>query len=139
MEKGGKLFLIRLPYWLGIVADALWAAALFSPTLFGLLTGRPDFNPDIEVRLIMGIGGTLMTGWTLLLIWALQEPVGRRAVSLLTAFPVVFGMFVIAMIGFIRGGTVNVWILCKTTVLFFSMIASYLLARGIERQRAQGE
>ena len=36
--------------------------------------------------LIMAIGGTLMTGWTLLLVWALQDPIGRRAVILLTAY-----------------------------------------------------
>ena len=64
MGDASKLFLIKLPYWLGIAADALWAVALFSPRVFGLLTGRPGFSPDLEVRLIMSIGGTLMTGWT---------------------------------------------------------------------------
>jgi hypothetical protein len=128
MGNSGKIFLIKLPYWLGIAADALWAVALFSPTIFGLLTGRPGFNPGFEVRLIMSIGGTLMTGWTFLLIWALQDPVGRRAVILLTAFPVVFGLFLIAMVGFIKGGTFSAWILCKTAVLFVSMVTSYVLA-----------
>ncbi len=130
----GKMFLIRLPYWLGIAADALWAVALFSPKVFGLLTGRPDFKPDLEVQLIMGIGGTLMTGWTFLLIWALQDPIGRRAVILLTAFPVVFGMFLVALVGFIKGGTFSAWILCKTTVLFVSMVASYWLAREMQQR-----
>ena len=130
----GKKFLIKLPYWLGIAADALWAIALLSPTVFGFLLGRPDFNPDLEVRLIMAIGGTLMTGWTCLLIWALQDPIGRRAVILLTAFPVVFGMFLIALAGFIKGGTFNAWILAKTTILFVSMVVSFGLARGVQHQ-----
>jgi len=129
-----KMFLIKLPYWLGIGADALWAIALFSPTVFGLLLGRPDFNPELEVRLIMAIGGTLMTGWTCLLIWALQDPIGRRAVILLTAFPVVFGMFLIALAGFIKGGTFSAWILIKTTILFVSMVVSFGLARGVQHQ-----
>ena len=134
MGNPGKMLLIKLPYWLGIAADALWALALFSPPVFGLLTGRPDFDPDLEIRLIMGIGGTLMTGWTCLLIWAVQDPVGRRAVILLTAFPVVFGLFLIALVGFIKGGTFSAWILCKTTVLFVSMVTSYVLARGMEER-----
>lgn len=129
-----KMFLIKLPYWLGIGADALWAIALLSPTVFGLLLGRPDFNPELEVRLIMAIGGTLMTGWTCLLIWALQDPIGRRAVILLTAFPVVFGMFLIALAGFIKGGTFSAWILIKTTILFVLMVVSFGLARGVQHQ-----
>lgn len=133
MENARKLFLIKLPYWLGIAADALWAVALFSPRVFGLLTGRKGFTPDLEVQLIMGIGGTLMTGWTFLLIWALQDPIGRRAVILLTAFPVVFGLFLVALVGLIEGGTFNVWILAKTIVLFVSMVASYVLARGVQQ------
>ena len=134
METRQKMFLIRLPYWLGIAADALWAVALFSPTVFGALLGRPDFQPETEVRLIMAIGGILMTGWTCLLVWALQDPIGRRAVILLTAFPVVFGLFLVALVGFIKGGTFSAWILAKTTVLFLSMVTSYGLARGMQQR-----
>jgi hypothetical protein len=134
MEIRQKMFLIRLPYWLGIVADALWAVALFSPTVFGLLLGRPDFQPETEVRLIMAIGGTLMAGWTCLLAWALQDPIGRRAVILLTAFPVVFGLFLVALVGFIKGGAFSAWILAKTTLLFLTMLTSYGLARGVQQQ-----
>ena len=32
-----KLWLIKLPYWLGIAADALWAIALFFPVVFGVM------------------------------------------------------------------------------------------------------
>jgi hypothetical protein len=134
METQGRMFLIKLPYWLGIGADAIWAVALFSPAAFGLLLGRPEFDPETEVRLIMAIGGTLMTGWTCLLIWAVQDPVGRRAVILLTAFPVVFGMFLIALVGFIKGGAFSAWILVKTTILFVSMVASYGLARRTQQE-----
>lgn len=132
------MFLVKLPYWLGIAADALWAVALFFPPVFGLLAGRPGFDPELEVRLIMGIGGTLMTGWTVLLIWALRDPVGRRGVILITAFPVVFGLFLIALVGFVQGGTSNLWILTKTAVLFVSMVASFVLARRMNRREAAG-
>jgi hypothetical protein len=122
------MFLIRLPYWLGIGADALWSVALFYPPLFGLLTGNPDFDPDIQVRLIMGIGGTLMTGWTLLLIWAVRQPIERRFVILLTAYPVVLGLFIVSLIGYLGGMTSNLWLLAKTIVLMISMTTSYILS-----------
>jgi len=131
-EDVRRLFLIKIAYWLGIAADALWAVALFVPGVFGILTGNPEFDPDVQVRLIMGIGGTLMTGWTFLLIWAVRKPVERRVVILLTAFPVVFGLFVVALIGFFGGIKSNIWILVKTIVLMISMITSYLLASKMD-------
>ena len=127
---------IKMPYWLGIVADALWVAGLFSPVVFGILTGTPDFDPDLQIRLIMGMGGSLMAGWTLLLLWAVQQPVERRFVILLTAFPVVFGMFVIALIGFLNGNTTNLWLIFKTVVLMVSMVTSFFLAQKMGRKNS---
>lgn len=126
-----RMLLIKLPYWLGVGADALWALAMFFPALFAFLTGNPQFQLEIQVRTIMAMGGTLFTGWTILLIWAVREPVERRFVILLTAF-VVFGLFIVALLGFLNGNTVNLWILVKTTVLFILMINSYILAGKTE-------
>jgi len=134
-EQMKKMFWIKVAYWLGITADALWAIALLVPSVFGMLLGNTEFNPDMQTRLIMGIGGSLMTGWTFLLLWAVRKPIERRMVILLTAFPVVFGMFVVALIGFMGGGTSNIWILVKTLVLMISMVTSYILAGKIERKK----
>ena len=132
-EQENRLFWIRLPYWLGIAADALWSVALIFPQVFGGLTGSPGFDPDLQVRRIMGIGGSLMAGWTLLLIWAVRKPIERRAVILLTAFPVVFGLFVVTLLGFLSGSAPPMWILAKTIILFLSMITSYLLATQLSK------
>lgn len=123
-----KLVFIKFTYWLGIVADALWFIALLFPSVFGLLLGNSEFNPAMPVRLIMGIGASLMLGWTFLLIWAVRRPIERRVVSLLTAFPVVTGLFIVALLGFIDGNSSNIWILAKTTLLFICMLTSYFLA-----------
>ena len=128
-------FAIVLPYWLGIGADALWAIALFVPRVFSALTGNPDFDPEQDVRVVMAMGGVLMTGWTILLIWAVREPIDRRFVILLTAFPVVFGFFVITVIQVLDGNDFQLWIVIKTTVLFVSMLGSYLLASSAARSR----
>lgn len=123
-----KTLAITGPYWLGIVADALWAIALFVPRIFGTLTGTPDFDPDLDFRLVMAIGGVLMTGWTILLLWAVRRPIERRFVILITAFPVVFGLFMIALAQVLQGNSFQIWILVKTTILFVSMFGSYVLA-----------
>ena len=127
-EQKKRLFVIKIAYWLGIGADALWAVGLLVPQVFGILTGNPDFHPDVQTRLIMGIGASLMTGWTCLLVWAVRKPIERRGVILLTAFPVVFGLFIVALIGFFGGNTWNLWILIKTTILIISMVTSYILS-----------
>ena len=128
------MFLIKLAYWLGIGADALWAIGLLFPTVFGMLTGQPDFDPGVQIRLIMGIGGSLMTGWTLLLLWAIKKPIERRFVILLTAFPVVFGLTVVTYFGYAGGNTFNLWILIKNSILIISMLTSYILAgKAVEK------
>ena len=127
-----RMIFIKTSYWLGIAADALWAFALLVPTVLGILLGNADFNPNMQTRLIMGIGGSLMTGWTFLLIWAVQKPIERRMVALLTAFPVVFGLFILALLGYLGGNTSNLWILIKTTILFLCMITNYIFATKIE-------
>jgi hypothetical protein len=96
------------------------------------MIGNANFNPDLQIRLIMAIGGILMTGWTCLLYWGVRKPIERRMVALLTAFPVVFGLFFVSLIGFLNGNTSNIWILIKLIILFITMITSYILTRKIE-------
>jgi len=129
-----KLLVIKLAYWLGIVADAFWAAALSIPSLFGAFIGRPDFEPDFQTRLIMWIGAVLMTGWTLLLIWAVKKPIERRVIILVTAVPVVLGLFMIAVVDYLNGNSFVQWIIIKCTILIFAMIASYVFSSKIAKR-----
>ena len=103
-------------------------ACSFLSSFFRFLTGQKNFNPDLQVRLIMGIGASLMAGWTLLLMWGVQKPKERRFVIFLTAFPVVFGLFIVTLISFLNSNNSNLWILIKTAFLFVVMINSYIIA-----------
>ena len=89
-----KILLLRVCYWIGAVADAVSAIVMLSPKLGGSMYGIPDFNPAYEYRYAMGLGVSLMLGWTFLLIWADRRPVERRGVLLLTVFPVLFGLII---------------------------------------------
>ena len=130
-----RLYFVKLAYWLGIGADALWAVALFIPPLFGILIGRPDFEPDLQSRSVMWIAGSLMIGWTLLLFWAIRKPVERRVVILLTAIPVVLGMFITSIVDYSNGNTFILWILIKCPILLISMITSYMLSSRIAKEK----
>jgi hypothetical protein len=93
-EMRGKILLLRCCYWIGAVADALSAIIMVSPTLGGSIYGIPDFHPGAEYRYAMGLGASLMIGWTFLLIWADRRPLERRGVLLLTVFPVLLGLII---------------------------------------------
>ena len=123
-----RMFLIKLPYWLGIGADALWAIGLLFPAVYRLLMGMPDFNPDFQITQIMRVGGILMTGWTVLLIWAVMKPIERRFVILITAIPVVFGLMLVSLMNITTGAPFPTWIFIKTIILFITMLISYFLA-----------
>jgi hypothetical protein len=132
MNKG--LGIIKLSYALGIFADALWTLAFFLPNVFGLLTNNLNFNPNFETRIIMGMAGSLMLGWTLLLIWAYLKPIERRFILILTAFPVVFCLFIITLISLFNNKTFAIWISIKTLLIILLMTYSYYKANKIAKK-----
>jgi len=134
MTAKSKLLTMQAAYWLGVIADALWTVALVSPTLFGRLTGRPGFEPDLPFRLTMGIGASLMAGWTLLLVWASRKPVERRGVLLLTACPVITGLAVVAVVGIVNGGASTFWIPGKLVLLFGLMLTGFHFGNQLARE-----
>lgn len=134
MNEQTKLKILRTVCWIGVAADALWSLALVSPWLYGILTGRPQLQINLSMRLTMGIAASLMMGWTLLLAWAAVNPVERKAVLLLTAFPVLFGLIIVAVAGLINGNVANIWILVKCTILTVAMLAGYHLANSITKE-----
>ena len=76
-----------------------------------------------------------MFGWTALLYWAYLRPVERKGVLLLTVFPVIVGLALTTLYGFLNGyipieGAVPVWIL--QTVLTIIFLSAYSLARDSE-------
>jgi hypothetical protein len=83
---------LRISYWVGAVVDLLAAVQMLCPPLFGLAMGLPGFAPGIEYRYAMGMGASLMVGWTALLLWADRRPLERKGVLPLTVLPVIAGL-----------------------------------------------
>ena len=131
MNESTKIKTLRAICWVGVAADALWAVALVYPSLYGLLTGQPQLPIDLSLRLAMGIGASLMMGWTLLLAWTAKNPVERKAVLLLTAFPVIFGLIIVAGTGWIHGNAANIWIVVKCAILAAAMLSGYHMANSL--------
>ena len=73
---------LKASYIVGAVADGL----------IGILMLLPGRMGEAEFRYPMGLGSSLMFGWTALLLWAYRRPMERKRVLLITIFPVISGL-----------------------------------------------
>jgi len=73
---------LRASYIAGGVADLVIGILILVPSRMG----------ETEFRYAMGVGATMVFGWTALLLWAYMKPVERKGVLLLTIFPVITGL-----------------------------------------------
>ncbi len=74
--------LLRISFAAGAVTDALALGPMLVPAMARLMWGFDDTS--VIYQYAMGYGAALMLGWTLLLLWAYQRPIERKAVALLT-------------------------------------------------------
>jgi hypothetical protein len=122
---------LRISYWVGAVADGVAAMAMFAQAVFARPSPLSDYVPEIPYRYAIALAGSLMLGWTALLIWADRRPYERRGVLVITIM-VIFGLassgiFAVAF-GFIALKRLTP-ILLFQTVLVLLFAASYLSSR----------
>ena len=126
---------LRISYWTGVVADGFFAIALAYPKLWGLALGIAPFAPDLQHRMDMGVGASLMLSWTILLLWADRRPLERKGVLLLTVFPALTCLAITGIASVISGANslhnmLPVFIMQSALAALF--LASYILARCAE-------
>jgi len=80
---------LRISYWVGAVADAVAAVVMLTQAIFAHQSPLTAYVPEVPYRYAMGLAGSLMLGWTLLLIWADRRPLERRGVLLITNIVIV--------------------------------------------------
>jgi len=76
---------LRISYWVGAVADGIAAVMMFAQAILGQQSPLTHYVPETPYRYAMGLAGSLMLGWTILLLWADREPVARRGVLMITS------------------------------------------------------
>ena len=112
-----KIIWLRIGYWVGAVADGLAAVRML----------LPQFSDDASYRYAMGLGASLMLGWTFLLIWADRKPLERKFVLLLTAFPVVTGLL-LAEVYSVRAGIISFERMLPVGIFLAALIALFSFA-----------
>ena len=115
---------LRVSYWAGALTDAIAALRMLFPQLAN----------GVEYRYAMGLGASLVLGWTLLLIWADRKPVERKGVLLLTVFPVITGIIIAELYAYFTG-FMELESVLPTVVYLLALSAlmaiSYLRAREL--------
>ena len=84
--------LLRISFLVGAITDGLAFITMTFPKIGSALFGGDITKLGAEYRFAMGIGASLMAGWTVLLIWGAINPIERRDILMLTLFPVVAGI-----------------------------------------------
>jgi hypothetical protein len=122
---------LRISFWVGAIADGLVALAMFSEMFVGHASPLTHYVPDFPYRYAVGLAGSLMLGWTVLLLWACRKPAERRDVLLLTCVVVVAlmitGLFGIT-VGYVPFGA-GVAVLAFQGLLIILFGSSYLASK----------
>ena len=118
--------LTRVAFLVGAVTDGLAIIPMISARLGAALFGGDPSRNSPAYRFAMGIAAALMAGWTLLLVWAALDPLGRRGILLLTVFPVISGI-VAATVAAVRHGIVVRARVLPLWIHLAVVSASYLL------------
>jgi hypothetical protein len=69
---------------------------LFSPTVANAVPQPLPFKISPVYLYVSRVAGSLMLGWAVLLFWAQKKPIGRADILLITLFPVVSILAIVA-------------------------------------------
>ena len=123
--------MLRISFLVGAITDGLAIIPMAFPRIGSSLFGGDFTRLGAEYRYAMGIGASLMAGWTALLFWGSMNPIERRDILILTLFPVLAGIIAATIVA-VRNRVVLIsrviplWIhLGCTSVLF---VVSYALS-----------
>ncbi len=134
MNNKNNIKLLKISLWIGAVTDALAAVIMIFPELRIHIFGAENFVISPAYRYALGLGASLMVGWTILLIWASIKPVERRGIYLITVFPVITGI-ITAQIFAVKSGylllnkVIPLWI--HLTVVSALFIYSYFKSKSL--------
>ena len=84
--------MLRISFLVGAVTDGLAIIPMVFPRIGSALFGGDSSRLGAEYRYAMGIGASLMAGWTVLLVWGAINPIERRDILILTLVPVITGI-----------------------------------------------
>ena len=127
--------ILRTAFLVGAITDALAILPMLIPPLANLLWGFEDTSG--AYRFAFGYGASLMLGWTVLLIWAYQKPLERKAVAALTVL-VIYGLVFTEIVAVLTGH-IAVWRMLPTWFLQAILLGLFAGGYHYSQLRQWGE
>jgi len=124
--------LLRVCFLIGAVTDGLAILPMLLPSVGTLLFGGDFERLGVEYRYAMGIGASLMAGWTVLLVWGSLKPIERRDILIITIFPVVTGIILATLYG-IQQHVIELWRSMPLLIHLGFVSALYVYSYGKSR------
>ncbi len=128
--------LLRISFLVGAITDGLAFITMAFPKIGSALFGGDSTKLGAEYRYAMGIGSSLMAGWTGLLVWGAISPIERRDILMLTLFPVVAGIIAASITAVrnrvvLRSRVIPLWIHlgCVSILFVVSYVLSFCVAK----------
>jgi hypothetical protein len=123
--------LVRIAFLVGAITDGLAIIPMLSRRVGVALFGGDASQDSGPYRYAMGIGASLMAGWTLLLLWGATSPIERRDILLLTVFPVITGIVFATLVAarnrvVLPSRVVPLWIHLGLVSIFY--VVAYVLS-----------
>jgi len=130
-----KIGLLRVSYWIGAIADLVVGIAMVYPKFLAQVLRLEEPPSAIETRCALGMGASLMFGWTALLIWADRKPLERKGVLVLTV-PVILGLAYTALYGFLGGyiplaSAISIWVFQSFLIILFLLAYSLVTKENL--------
>jgi hypothetical protein len=129
---------LRICYRVGAIVDLAAGVQMLCPPLFAFGMGLANFNPGPDYRYAMGMGASLMFGWTALLLWADRRPIERMGVLPLTVVPVIAGLALNQAAG-VGSGFLSVAAATPIWALQAVVSALFLVSYGVARRALRAE
>jgi len=130
-----KIGLLRLSFWIGAIADLIVGIAMVYPKFLALILRLEEPPVSIETRCALGIGASLIFGWTALLLWADRKPLERKGVLVLTV-AVILGLAFTILYGFFGGyiplaSAVFIWVFQIFLIVLFLLAYSLAIKKEL--------
>ena len=86
--------LLKIAFLIGAITDLLAIFPMLSKRVGSYIFGSKSINKDVGYNYAMGLGASLMAGWTALLFWGSIMPMQRRDLLIITVAPVILGIMI---------------------------------------------
>jgi hypothetical protein len=129
---------LRISFWVGAIVDLVAGVQMLCPPLFAFGMRLTNFTPGPEYRYAMGMGASLMFGWTALLLWADRRPIERMGVLPLTVVPVIAGLALNEAAG-VGSGFLSLAAAAPIWALQAAISALFLVSYGVARHALRAD